>query len=92
MRFTRVHGDGLQLMCVEIAGGDRWRPSPIAALSPRKRAVAQFVALGSSNKEIAESMEISVDTVRSHLRAIFEDLAVSSRVELANVVQCALEP
>jgi DNA-binding CsgD family transcriptional regulator len=52
-------------------------------LSPRERAVAEAVALGNSNKEIAIAMMISVSTVENHLRSIFYKLGVSSRTRLA---------
>ena len=90
IRVTELHGDGEPLQCVEIAPADHWRPSTIAGLSKRKRWVAQLAALGSTNKEIADAMNISVDTVRSHLRSIYEELGISSRVELTNEVHRAL--
>ncbi len=52
-------------------------------LSARELEVAEAVALGLSNKEIATSMEISVRTVENHLRSIFSKLNVTTRTRLA---------
>ena len=52
-------------------------------LSPRESEVAEAVALGSSNKEIAVTLGISVRTVENHLRSIFAKLGVVTRARLA---------
>ncbi len=48
-------------------------------LSDRERDVLQLLAEGSMYKEIAASLGISIDTVRSHVRKIYEKLHVHSR-------------
>lgn len=52
-------------------------------LSSRELEVAEAVALGLSNKEIAMSMQISVRTVENHMRSIFAKLGVTTRTRLA---------
>jgi DNA-binding NarL/FixJ family response regulator len=48
-------------------------------LSERERAVLEFVVEGLLKKEIAQKMELSIHTVDSHLRRIYEKLHVNSR-------------
>jgi DNA-binding NarL/FixJ family response regulator len=48
-------------------------------LSPREREVLEMLACGFLYKEIAESLEISVKTVDTYIRRIYEKLHVRSR-------------
>ena len=52
-------------------------------LSPREREIVALVAQGFKNKEMAEKMFISEQTVKNHLHNIFDKLGVSDRLELA---------
>ena len=62
-----------------LGGRDRDR-SP---LSQREREIVVLVAQGFKNKEMAEKMFISEQTVKNHLHNIFDKLGVSDRLELA---------
>jgi two-component system nitrate/nitrite response regulator NarL len=53
------------------------------ALSTREREIVILVAQGFKNKEMAERMFISEQTVKNHLHNIFDKLGVSDRLELA---------
>lgn len=53
-------------------------------LTPRQLEVARRVARGSSDREVAEALGVSQQTVRTHLRNIFARLEISSRRELAD--------
>jgi two-component system nitrate/nitrite response regulator NarL len=61
-------------------GGKSRERSP---LSQREREIVQLVAQGYKNKEMAEKMFISEQTVKNHLHNIFDKLGVSDRLELA---------
>lgn len=50
-----------------------------AGLSPREREVLEHLSRGELYKEIAASLDLSIDTVRSHIRKIYEKLQVHSR-------------
>jgi two-component system nitrate/nitrite response regulator NarL len=52
-------------------------------LSQREGEIVTLVAQGFKNKEMAEKMLISEQTVKNHLHNIFDKLGVSDRLELA---------
>ncbi|ORK00454.1 helix-turn-helix transcriptional regulator [Prescottella equi] len=52
-------------------------------LTPQERAVADLVAAGLSNKEVAGELFLSVKTIQYHLTRIYAKLGVRSRGELA---------
>ena len=59
-------------------------PSPAAKnLTKREREILAFVAEGMSNREIAEKLVLSPETVKSHVAAILEKLNVSDRTQAA---------
>ncbi|GER80139.1 MAG: response regulator transcription factor [Anaerolineales bacterium] len=53
------------------------------ALSEKELLVLRFVASGASNAEIAESLSISINTVKSHLKNILEKLQLANRTQAA---------
>jgi len=50
-------------------------------LSPREQAVLDYLAKGLTYKAIADQLGISIDTIRTYLRRIYEKLHVQSRTE-----------
>lgn len=52
-------------------------------LSAREREIVALVAQGYKNKEMAEKLFISEQTVKNHLHNVFDKLGVSDRLELA---------
>ena len=52
-------------------------------LTSRELMVAEQIAHGATNREIAAALDISERTVKAHLSAIFEKLDVRDRVQLA---------
>lgn len=58
-------------------------PADSSPLSARERQVVELVSQGFKNREIAQRMFISEQTVKNHLHNIFDKLGVSDRLELA---------
>ena len=56
---------------------------PADGLTQREREVALLVADGLRSREVAERLGIASQTVKSHLKTIFDKLGVRNRVELA---------
>lgn len=54
-----------------------------ASLSPRETEILELLCEGLANKEIAERLDISTETVRVHLKNVYEKLHVRSRTEAA---------
>ena len=52
-------------------------------LSQREKEIIVLIAQGYKNKEIAEKMFITEQTVKNHLHNVFDKLGVSDRLELA---------
>jgi DNA-binding CsgD family transcriptional regulator/tetratricopeptide (TPR) repeat protein len=55
-----------------------------ASLTDAERRVATLIREGHTNKSAASTLGVSVNTVGTHLRAVFAKLGVQSRVQLAN--------
>ena len=53
-------------------------------LTKRENEILEFLALGYGNKEIADKLFVSVNTVRTHIYHIYEKLHVSNRIEALN--------
>jgi DNA-binding CsgD family transcriptional regulator len=60
------------------------RASSSLALTPTEGRVAALVASGSTNREAAEALFVSVHTVEANLKRIYRKLGVRSRTELAS--------
>ena len=57
--------------------------SPVSRLTPGEKEFLEQLANGYAYKEIADRMKISIDTVRSYVRTVYEKLHVHSRTEAA---------
>ena len=52
-------------------------------MTPREHEVIALIALAMSNKEIAQRLSVTTDTVKSHVRNIMDKLALHSRLQIA---------
>jgi DNA-binding NarL/FixJ family response regulator len=53
----------------------------LSSLTDREREILACAAAGRSNKEIADQLCVSIDTVKTHLHHIYQKLSVDGRVE-----------
>ncbi len=61
--------------------GDISKETEVDLLTDRESTVLKMAAGGLSNNEIAQGLHLSVSTIESHLRTIFNKLGVGSRTE-----------
>ena len=61
-------------------------PKAVASLglSPRELVVLKELAAGRSNKEIARRLEVSPNTVKTHLARVYEKLGAERRTDAVN--------
>ncbi|MBI5194093.1 MAG: response regulator transcription factor [Nitrospirae bacterium] len=72
------------MSAIEIAIPHEKVPSSkIAQLTERERETLDLLSEGKSNKEMADKMCLSLETIKSHLQTIYKKLGVKSRTEAA---------
>lgn len=84
IRSVRLDGTGALVSFLEEPSTTRAQPTAI--LSRRELEIAELVARGLNNVEIAAAASISRNTVKQHLKHVFEKMRVRSRAELAATV------
>ncbi|CPR17119.1 LuxR C-terminal-related transcriptional regulator [Brenneria goodwinii] len=82
----------------DLLRGSPWPAAPLMAdrhplpsLTERENQTLQLVAQGRSNKEIARTMAISVETVKWHLKNLYGKLEVTSRTQAMNRIKMLSE-
>ena len=94
--FKRFAVENLMDAIRVVASGEVWLPASLQtqmaarlrnpggmALSPREEEIVRYVGQGLRNAEIAKSLTISEETVKTHLTKIFRKVGVRDRLELA---------
>ncbi|SIO27700.1 LuxR family transcriptional regulator, maltose regulon positive regulatory protein [Bradyrhizobium erythrophlei] len=76
---------------LQRAGQDRSVPTSggriLSALSPRETDILTLIAEGLSNKEIARNLYIGPETVKSHIKNVFNKLGVERRAQAVSRAQ-----
>jgi DNA-binding CsgD family transcriptional regulator len=80
---TQLHLWREGLVAQVATGENSALPGVADGLTQREREVALLVAEGLRSREVAERLGIASQTVKSHLKTIFDKLGVRNRVELA---------
>lgn len=57
------------------------RANPLESLTDREREILAWAAAGQGNKDIADRLSVSLETVKTHLHHIYQKLDVTGRVE-----------
>lgn len=60
---------------------ENMKEGTMSNLTDREREILSYLAEGKSNKELADMMGVSIETVKSHLQTIYKKLNVRSRTE-----------
>jgi len=78
-----------------VNAGGKYIPAEIAGilsenfgreeLTPAERKILQMIVGGNSNKEIAFDLNVSENTVKTHVKNVFEKLGVSDRTSAATL-------
>lgn len=89
--------DELIAAVLKVAGGERFLSAdverlladdpPLPDLSPRQVEILESIARGLSNKEISSQFDISLESVKSHIKIILEKLGAANRTEAASIAQ-----
>ena len=84
-RGNRLRDSFIAELSAEIEASSQSKEKTHHVLSPREREVLRYVMQGQSNREIAEAIPLSINTVKFHLKNVFEKLGVSSRKDAVSL-------
>jgi DNA-binding NarL/FixJ family response regulator len=84
LETIRAVNRGQKRVPVEVAS-EMAEYSPDDSLTPREIQVLELVAAGNSNKIVADRLEISEDTVKSHIRSILSKLGANDRTHAVTI-------
>jgi DNA-binding NarL/FixJ family response regulator len=76
----------------ELARVGARRPSKSGELTATERRVAELAAAGLANKEIAQALVVTVNTVEFHLSNTYAKLGIRSRAQLAERLAEGAQP
>ncbi len=71
---------------ININNDDNKSSGALEKLSAKEKEVANLVAEGMSNKEIAQSLDVQLVTIKKHIGNIFSKLSIKDRVALAILI------
>jgi DNA-binding NarL/FixJ family response regulator len=80
--FERYRHAGPVRAATSTDGAPQLPAELVDSLSPRQQEVVQLLALGHPVPEVAEMLDLSVHTVRGHMKGIFSKVGVQSQVAL----------
>jgi DNA-binding NarL/FixJ family response regulator len=85
IRYVAAGGRYFDEVVVKAFLADEQRAKDRQLLTPHELDILRMVAAGATNRQVAEHLFISVETVKSHLEAIYRTLEVSDRAHAVAV-------
>ena len=85
LRLVRLDGIGGVRYMVTAEQSELLRITPAMMLTKRQREIVDYVVAGATSREIAEALQISYYTVRTHMKNIYRRLDVASKVDLIDI-------
>lgn len=77
---------GQELKACGRSNGEPDRDTERAILTPREASVAELVALGKSNRQVADALFVSKRTVEYHVSNVLRKLGLSSRMDVSSAL------
>jgi DNA-binding CsgD family transcriptional regulator len=71
--------------------GGRTGTTPAGQLTPQEAAVARLAKAGRTNQEIAGQLYLTINTVETHLRHVYQKLGIHRRVDLPALPDAGVE-
>lgn len=84
MRTIQAIAEGQKVITNEVERLLEEDP-PLPDLSPRQLEIIESIAHGFTNREIAVKLDISIESVKSHIKILLEKLGAASRAEAASI-------
>jgi DNA-binding NarL/FixJ family response regulator len=72
---------GERILALDLGVRSDPQPPRAIGLTPREAHVVALIAAGAPNKQIARELELSMNTVKSHIRTAYRAMGVSSRTQ-----------
>jgi DNA-binding NarL/FixJ family response regulator len=66
---------------IDLEPTDNWKMDNAFSLTKRERQIVKCLGDGKNNKEISDSLYLSIETVKTHMKNIFRKMEVRSRLD-----------
>jgi len=86
LRLFRLHGGDEPAFAVLVTPGEEMDSARLLSLSKRQREVVSAATKSVTVAEIGEQLGLSPETVKSHIKAVYDVFGISSRAELSRIV------
>lgn len=91
VRIFRLHGEGKPACAVLVTPYEETDVGRLVSLSQRRREVMTHAARNLTVSEIADHLGLSPETIKSHIKAIYDHFGIGSRAELSRIAAGAVD-